>query len=233
MQSYKNLLLLGTSHISIESIKEVEAAIKHYKPHTIALELDLPRFNSLVYHHKKKLRLKDIKHIGFKGYVFNLIGSIIEKRLGKIVGTSPGDEMKAAVKLAFENKLEIALIDQDIRITLKNISARMTLREKLRFLGEVFVSAIFPSKIKVDLRKVPSKEIISKLTKQLKLRYPSLYSSLIVDRNIIMAKRLYTLINTNKKVLAIVGAGHEDEILDLIKHEKGGTKYKLTLLKPR
>ncbi len=142
MQSYKNLLLLGTSHISIESIKEVKAAIKHYKPHTIALELDLPRFNSLVYNHKKKLRLKDIKHIGFKGYVFNLIGSIIEKRLGKIVGTSPGDEMKAAVKLAFENKLEIALIDQDIKITLKNISDRMTLREKLRFLGEVFVSAI-------------------------------------------------------------------------------------------
>lgn len=233
MQSYKNLIVLGTSHISIDSIREVEAIITQKKPDIIALELDKPRFNALIYKHKKKLTLKDISHIGFKGYLFNLIGSIIEKRLGKLVGTSPGDEMKAAVKLAHNYKLEIALIDQDIRITLKNISERLTFREKLRLLAEILSSAILPNKIKINLRKVPSKEVIAKLTKQLKIKYPSLYSSLIADRNKIMAKRLYTLMATNKKILAIVGAGHEDELISLIKLERGDAKSRLILLKPR
>ena len=42
------------------------------------------------------------------------------KKLGKIVNTKPGDEMRAAIKLAKENNIKIALIDQRIEITLKN-----------------------------------------------------------------------------------------------------------------
>ena len=233
MQRYKNLFLIGTSHISVESIEDVKSAINSNKPDIIALELDRPRFNALVYEKKHKPSLQDIKQIGFKGFLFNLIGAYIEKKLGKLVGTSPGDEMKAAVKLAFEKKLEIALIDQDIRITLRNISKRMTLKEKLRFVLEILTSSLFGSKLKIDLRKVPSQEVIDKMTKQLKEKYPSLYISLITDRNKIMAKRLYTLMASKKKILAVVGAGHEGEIIALIKREKGEPKYKLDLLKPK
>ncbi len=233
MQSYKNLILIGTSHISIDSIREVEHSIASKNPDIIALELDRPRFNALIYKNKQKFRLRDIKQIGIKGFIFNMLGGILEKKLGKLTGISPGSEMKAAVRLAHERKLEIALIDQDIRITLKNISTRMSLREKLRLLLELLLPTFSPNKVKINLKKVPSKEVITKLTKQLKKKYPSLYSSLIEDRNIIMAKRLYTLMHTNKKILAVVGAGHEEEIISLIKNEKGDTEYKSVLLKPR
>lgn len=233
MQRYKNLLLLGTSHISIVSISEVKSSIMENEPKIIALELDRPRFNALIYKKRGKSFIRDIRHIGFKGFLFNIIGAYIEKKLGKLTGVSPGDEMKAAVKLAFERKLEIALIDQDIRLTLRNISRRMTWREKLRFIMEILTTGLFGSKLKINLSKVPSKEVIRKLTAQLRKKYPSLYTSLIEDRNKIMAKRLYTLMATNKKILAIVGAGHEDEIISLIKQQKGDSKSRLDLLKPK
>ena len=50
-------------------------------------------------------------------------------------------------------------------------------------------------------------------------RYPNVYKVLIEERNHVMAKNLKKIIENNKdkKILAIVGAGHEEEILKLIK----------------
>ena len=71
-----------------------------------------------------------------------------------------------------------------------------------------------------DLRKVPSKELIDKLMKGVKTRYPNVYKVLVHERDIYMAKALNKLINTekDKRIVAIVGAGHEESI---IKHIRG------------
>ena len=129
---YKNLVILGTSHISIESVNEVESVIRSISPDVVALELDSKRFNALF---SKKIRISilDIKSIGVKGFLFNLIGAFVEKKLGKLVGVSPGSEMKKATLVAKELKCKIALIDQDINITLNNISKRLTFKEKMNF----------------------------------------------------------------------------------------------------
>ena len=69
------------------------------------------------------------------------------------------------------------------------------------------------------MTKVPSKKIINELVEKVRKRYPNVYKVLIEERNHVMAKNLKKIIENNKdkKILAIVGAGHEEEILKLIK----------------
>lgn len=215
MITFKNLTIIGTSHIAIQSIKEVKEAIKLINPYIIALELDSLRFQKLNSKNKKNNLLKGI---GSRGFLLNLIGAWAEKKLGEKVNTSPGSEMKAAIEIAKKENIKIALIDQDIRITLKNLSKNFTLKEKLRFLKDLLLS-IFTNKnkINIDLTKVPEKDFIKKIIKEVKEKYPNLYKVLVEDRNKVMAANLITLININKPILAIVGAGHEEDLIKELK----------------
>ncbi len=233
MHLYKNLTIIGTSHISIESVKEVEKIIKQKRPDVVALELDRLRFQSLIYNEKSKIKFSHIFEVGIKGFIFNLIGAWIEKKLGKIVGISPGSEMKKAVEIAHEQKARIALIDEDIRIILRRLSKNITWKEKFRFILDIIKNIFKPAKIKFDLRKVPDQELIDKLTDNLKKNYPNVYKVLIEERNILMSQRLYTLMQYYNNVVAIVGAGHGKEIINLIKNYKGEPKSQLDLLNPK
>ena len=74
----------------------------------------------------------------------------------------------------------------------------------------------------LDLTKVPSKKMIKKLTSEVKKRYPNVYNVLIEERNKIMALNLKRLMESNpdKLIIAIIGAGHEEEMMDLIKKKE-------------
>jgi len=97
---YKNLLLVGTSHVAKESIEDVRRSIEFYKPDIIALELDKKRLPALMQKKKGKISLRGIRKIGFKGFVFSLIGEWVERKLGEKVNIKPGTEMKTAFGLA-------------------------------------------------------------------------------------------------------------------------------------
>ena len=213
---YKNLIIIGTSHISIESIKEVEKIIGENKPDIVALELDKPRFRALLYGGDKP-GLRDIFSIGIKGYIFSLIGAYAEKKLGSIVDVSPGSEMKRAAEVAKENNCRIALIDQRIDVTLKRFSKEITWKEKFRFLFDLIKGIFKKEKISFDLNKVPSNEIIKKMLDHVKKRYPNVYKVLVYERNMVMAKHLYSLMGNYNHVVAVVGAGHGDDIIEEIK----------------
>tara|TARA_Y100000310_G_C20542924_1_gene744201 strand:+ start:151 stop:840 length:690 start_codon:yes stop_codon:yes gene_type:complete len=217
--NYKNLKIIGTSHIAKQSLDDVEEAIEKGNPDVIALELDRRRLYSL-FKKPGKMRIYDIKRVGIKGFIFSLIGAWAEKKLGKLVGVAPGSEMKRAVKLAKRNKIRIALIDQDIEITLKRFSKSLTWKEKWNFVVDI-VKAVFIRKkvIEFDLTKVPNKKVIKKLVSQVRKRYPNIYKVLIEERNQVMAENLRKIMETysDKKILAIIGAGHEEDILGLIK----------------
>tara|TARA_B100001971_G_C18129856_1_gene504205 strand:- start:574 stop:1086 length:513 start_codon:yes stop_codon:yes gene_type:complete len=168
--------------------------------------------------------------VGIKGFIFALIGAWAEKKLGKLVGVTPGSEMKRAVKLAKKNKIRMTLIDQDIEITLKRFSKSLTWKEKWNFVVDI-VKAVFVRKkvIEFDLTKVPNKKVIKKLVGQVKKRYPNIYRVLIEERNHVMSDNLRKIMETypDKKILAIIGAGHEDDILDLIKKPSVSYSFKI------
>ena len=57
---YKNLTIIGTSHIAKQSLDEVKDAIEGEKPDIIALELDKQRLYALMQAKKEKIRFYNI-----------------------------------------------------------------------------------------------------------------------------------------------------------------------------
>ena len=221
---YKNLIIIGTSHIAKQSVDEVKELIEQEKPEIIALELDHRRLSALLNKNTgTKVGIKNIFKIGIKGYFFVKIGGWAEKKLGKIVGVAPGTEMLTAYELAKQKKIKVFLIDQDIEVTLKRFSKSLSWKEKWNFVVDVFKTSIFRKGQKFDLSKVPSKKIIRGLLEEVKKRYPNVYKVLVKERNYAIAKNLHTIMKQEqeKKIIAIIGAGHEEEVVELIKkHEK-------------
>lgn len=225
---YKNLSIIGTSHIARQSIDNVKNTILDEKPDIVALELDKNRLYGLMHDQKRKISIADIPKIGFKGFLFSWVGSIIQKKLGDYVGVAPGSEMKTAIRLAKKQKARIALIDQNIEITLKRFSRALTWKEKWNLLVDIFKGVVLRKNEledlnikKLDLTKVPTQEVIRKLINKMRERYPNICRVLIDERNKIMARNLSYLMKEHpeKNILAVVGAGHEEEIIELIKKD--------------
>ncbi|MBI4453027.1 TraB/GumN family protein [Candidatus Woesearchaeota archaeon] len=219
--------LVGSSHIAQQSIDDVKKNIINFKPDIVAVELDARRLEALLDNeknngnNKQKVPISLIFKIGVVGYIFAKFGSWGSKKLGKLVGVEPGEEMLTAVKLAREKGIKLALIDQPIEITLARFSAKITLREKLRFVKDLIYSIFFAKKAakeigidinSFDLRKVPSAKIIKQLVNVMKTKYPNAYLVLVDERNRIMAHNLIRLSKTHQKILAVVGAGHLEGI---------------------
>jgi pheromone shutdown-related protein TraB len=225
-----NIIIIGSSHIAKQSLIEVEQKILDEKPEIVAIELDKRRFYGLISGQKHEVKLSHIKILGFKGFLFNLIGGWVERKLGNLVGVKPGSEMIAAAKAAKKIGAKIALIDQDIEITMKSFSKEFKTKEKWNLFKDIFMSIFFRKReLKklgisgMDLTKVPPKKLIKKLLARVKKDYPGVYKSLIEDRNKYMAKQLINLESSNpgKKIIAIVGAGHEEGIKELLEKNTG------------
>ena len=137
---YRNLMIIGTSHISKDSIEEVKAAFDSYKPEIVAVELDRRRLYALLNNIESKASLSDIKRVGLKGFLFITIGGWLQRKLGRYVGVTPGSEMKTAIQLAHEQKARIALIDQDIEITMRRFSQSFTWKEKLNLIRDMLTA---------------------------------------------------------------------------------------------
>lgn len=215
---YKNLRLLGTSHIAKQSLREVRKAMEE-PVDRVALELDRDRFLGLMHERKRRPHWRDIKRIGFKGFLFSLFGEWAERKLGEQVGTKPGDEMRLAAQFAAERHVPIVLIDRRIDRTLKRLSQAITWKEKWHMLVDI-IKGIFQRKpLPFALTAVPSQEVLERLTGEVRERYPNVYRVLVEERNEIMARRLKKLMEDypEEQILAIVGAGHAKEILRLIK----------------
>lgn len=225
--------IVGTSHVAKQSELNIKNAFLSFQPDFIAIELDKDRLQSLLSPQKKSSpSLRLLRQVGFVGFFFVLIGGYAQKKLGKLVGVTPGTDMLYAVHLANNNSLSLALVDRPIQQTLRRLSKSFTFKEKIRVVGDICKAPfqvvflkLFKSKSKkivkkgtFDLSSIPEKDVILYLMEMLKKRYPSLYNVLIEERNHYMAKRLVLLAkkNPDKKILAVVGAGHKEGMLKLL-----------------
>jgi len=220
--------IVGTSHIAKESERHIKRVYAEFQPDIIAVELDKRRLEGLldkIAHPEQKeqrLPLSMARTVGVTGYLFLLIGRTMQKRLGSIVDVQPGVDMLAGVMLAKQHGKKLALVDRDIMITLRRLSQAFTFREKMRMLWDVISAPFVPKskRPKIALDKVPESKLITELMSLLKERYPSLHNVLIVERNIYMAVRLDGLVRANpgKKILLIIGAGHEEDLRERLEN---------------
>ena len=222
----KNLKIIGTSHIAKQSVIEITNAMDEFMPDIVAVELDINRYNALISKSKHRLGISEIMRIGVAGYIFAMVGRLAQTKLGKIVNMEPGADMLSAINLAKNRKIKIALIDQNIMITLRRFSMFFTWREKFRLIGDVLRAIFFPKReIKrlglegLDLTKVPSKKLIKTLVNKMKNDYPNVYRVLLHERDSVMADNVLRMMKQepDKKIMAVVGAAHMDGIIKLLR----------------
>jgi len=196
------IILLGTSHISPESIKSIKKAIVDENPDCVAVELDPIRYASMMNRGRNS-----------PPGIFLKILSWIQKKLGKMTGIFPGQEMLEAINFSNKRKIPVFFIDQDFRTTIRDIQG-ISAWEKFKLLFLAFFST---EKEKFDLKKVPSELLVNEAIEVLKERFPQMYKVLIARRNKQMCLAIKSLHEEYEKVLVIVGAGHIKGLKKLLK----------------
>jgi pheromone shutdown protein TraB len=157
-----------------------------------------------------------VKDIGIGGYLLVKLGHYIETKLGASIGSELGGEMMKAADIASKKGIKITFIDQEIKKTLKNFSTNFKFKEKMKLVWDVVKGLIIREKIEINLNQVPGSDLITMMLTRVKDRYPGLYKALVQDRNVYMARRLVRIMETGS-VVAVVGAGHVEGILEEIK----------------
>lgn len=219
------IILLGTSHVGKDNVSDIEKVIEDYMPSVVGIELDARRFKSVMSENKDAKEVSSfdmIREIGAFGFLFAKVAGYIQKKVGTKVGVDPGVDMKSAYLKSRELKIPVALIDMDLRITMRKLSKVSFFKKMGIFFGLFFKSfkKEYRELLDFDLNKVPSDEVVSKMIGVLKKEVPVLYKILIHDRNVHMGNRLLKLLENHEGyVLAVVGAGHVEGMGEYLKEK--------------
>ncbi len=221
----KKVIIVPTSHIAEQSIRKIKEVIEKEKPDCIAVELDAIRYKALK-EEQKGSSLASIKDMGFATYLIFFLLKYLQKKLGGMVGIVPGSDMLAAVDSAKENKINVAFIDLDIRMTAYKFKTEIPFREKLKMIKYVIATTFLitfgkylpfrKSEKGIDLTKVPEKDFIKEAMNIFKGQFPKLYKILLTDRNKFMAKNILSIIGHFDTLVVVIGAGHEEGIREIL-----------------
>jgi pheromone shutdown protein TraB len=135
-----SVTVVGTAHVSQESVETVEETIERERPDVVAVELDENRYKRMKGEAPADIDAGDlIKGKTVYQFIAYWLLSYIQTRLGERFDTEPGADMKAAVETAEELGSGVALVDRDIQMTIQRFWKRMRLREKVRMFGSMAV----------------------------------------------------------------------------------------------
>jgi len=205
----RKIVLIGTAHVSKESIAEVKNEIESLKPDCVAVELDEKRYNSMMDPESWK-NLDIVKVLKRReGFLMlaNLVLSSFQKRMGKNVGVKPGDEMLAAINCAKENNILFTLVDRPIQVTLRRAWAKNSLWGKCKLLASMIASAFDNEEISEDeIEKLKSGNEMDSMMKELSEYLPSVKEVLIDERDRYLASHIWE--SEGNTIVAVLGAGH-------------------------
>jgi pheromone shutdown-related protein TraB len=215
--SGKEVLLIGTAHVSKESVELVKETIEKENPDVVAVELCEQRHHAIA--EKKRWDETDISKVikDGKGSLFlaQLLLTNFQRRVGDELGVKPGSEMVKALEMAKEKNIPIALVDRDIGVTLKRAAARMSLKEKVK-VAYGLVSGIFgEEEVTAEMmEKLKEMDVLTEMLEELGREIPSIKEVLLDERNHYIADKIAAL--DAKKVVAVVGAGHVTGIKEIL-----------------
>lgn len=207
--SDKEIILVGTAHISQESINEVTSVIKEEMPDHVAIELDKQRLETLRNPDSWK-ELDVVKVLKNKqGFLMiaNLILASFQSRMGSDVGVKPGTEMKAAIQEAENLGIPTVMVDRPVQATLKRAWAKNTLWGKCQLLSVLLSMAFSKEEISSDeIENLKNDSEMGNMMDEIAKAFPTVKEVLIDERDQYLASHIWNI--PGKKVVAILGAGH-------------------------
>jgi pheromone shutdown-related protein TraB len=212
----REIILIGTAHVSRESINEVDRTIREEKPDQVCVELDSGRYDSISQKENwEKLDMVKIIKEG-KGFLLmaNLVLSGFQRRMGAGLGVKPGEEMKTAIETAGELGIPYVLCDREVQTTLRRAWARCGLWSKCKLLASLVSSAFTTEKMSPEeIENLKKHSELDGMMNELSAYLPSVKETLIDERDRYLAAKIYSArpeASGDKalKQIAIVGAGH-------------------------
>ena len=212
------LKIIGTAHVSQDSVDEVKDAIYEHQPDVVAIELDRGRYIRL----KEQMMgierddtisvTKIIKENKVSLFFTTTLLSYFQSKIGADVDVAPGSEMIGAIEASEDLGIPIALIDRDINVTLQRALNKMGFIEKSKFLfgllGSVF--GLGDDEEDIDIEDLKNPENLDELMEMFKDEAPSVHEVLVHERDAYLAGSIMNI--PQDHVIAVVGAGHKPGI---------------------
>ncbi|MDY6761633.1 MAG: TraB/GumN family protein [Candidatus Nanohaloarchaea archaeon] len=208
-----DIVLLGTAHVSDESVGEVNSVIREEEPDTVAVELDQDRFEALV--NDLGWAEMDVSQALKEGkgamLLANVLLSVYQRKLGDHLDMDPGADMLAAVNAADTAGVPVTMIDRDIGATLRSALDTLTVWEKGRLFTELVLSMFSGGTIsEEDIEELKEQDVLTAAVDELGAAYPGIKHAFIDERDVYMAEQLRQI--DADTVVAVVGAAHVDGI---------------------
>jgi len=210
----REFILVGTAHISQESVDTVTASIRAEHPDTVCVELDEQRFQALRHRNRwESLNLIQVIRNGQAPFLMaNLALSSFQKKLGLHTGVKPGAELAAAAATAEEQGLHVELVDRNLRVTLLRAWRKTGFFKKMYLLATLLGSIFEDQKIdEEELSRLRQTDTLSAMLEEMADLLPTVKGILVDERDQFMAHHIRNA--PGQKVLAVVGAAHLPGIL--------------------
>jgi len=209
--------VVGTAHISAESVEEVQRVVREERPDVVAVELDEGRFRQLKGETPDDLDPKDLLRgsMAFQFLAYWLL-SYVQQQLGERFDIEPGADMKAAVDVAEEVGSDVALVDRDIQVTVQRFWSRMRFREKLRLVFELSLAVLGIGSPDEDEEFHPDEmtdvDVVTAMMEEFRQFSPAGAEALIDERDAYLAHHIHALRQQGNRVVAVIGAGHREGV---------------------
>ena len=205
----REITLVGTAHISRDSIELVAQTIDLEKPDTVCVELCKPRYDAIRQQSKWQDTdiLKVIREKRSGALLSQLIMASMQKKIAQKFNITPGAEMLRAIDRAEANGAELILADREIRITLLRAWRMMGFFNKMKFIPDIILSFFSDEEItEEEIEKLKQQDVLEYTLKTIGEKLPRLKEILIDERDLYLA---HTISHApGARIVAVVGAGH-------------------------
>lgn len=205
----KEIILVGTAHVSKESVDLVSEVVEMERPDTVSVELCESRYQSI----RQKQQWQDTNIVKVirekKAFLLlsNLLLASFQRRVAKKLDIKPGAEMMKAIESGETIGANIHLADRDIRVTLSRTWRTMGLWNKLKLLFQLILSVGEIDEIsEQDVEEMKQADVLETLLADVGKSLPILKNILIDERDQFLTEKIRTA--PGKKIVAVVGAGH-------------------------
>ncbi len=205
----KEIFLVGTAHVSQESVDLVKEIIEETQPDTVCVELCDSRYQALSQENRwqETNLFKAIKEKKAFLLLANLMLASFQRRIGEKLDIKPGQEMATAIDTAREKGAAIELVDRDVRTTLSRAWRFMKLSSKIKLVVELLSSFGEMDKLKKDdIENLKNKDVLEAVLAEVGESLPEVKRILIDERDEYLAHKIRSA--PGKKIVAVVGAGH-------------------------
>jgi pheromone shutdown-related protein TraB len=213
----KEIILIGTAHVSKNSVAEVRETIEQEQPDSICIELDQQRYDAI--QEKDKWSNTDIVQViksKRAGFMFtNILLSNYQRKLAEQFGIESGQEMMEGIACAKEYNKELILADRSIQVTFNRIWRGCSFWEKIKLLFSIVLSVVDDEEItEEELENLKSEDMLTAALSEMGSAFKGVKKYLVDERDQYLSQKIKQA--PGDKVVAVLGAAHVPGIKEAI-----------------